>query len=240
MCKQKLLHPFAHVMGVYFPVGKLEDGGTCEFATEKCLKECIACNPDTKNSRIPYGDKLTAYDYFISNTAEDIAKKIIGELIDSSCKQVSWFASGDCPRAIEWKVLSVMLILQNSGIIQCGFTRNRKLHTHLYFKRSSYSDIDSWSLPSDLRIVLTVEDIEKARGVLRISDVNKGDGNVLMGCPDYREKKVNIYIRGQSSFSCYDNYFYSNPEINMVPKNKEGKELNCKACYEKKQGCFVI
>lgn len=235
----KLLHPFAKVMGIYFPVGKLENGGTCEFATAECLKECIAFHPDAKDPKIPYEDKLSTYHYFSENSDEIIVKNIITELIESSCRIISWFVSGDCPTDLVYKIINVMLLLQNAGIVQCGFTRNRELHSDLYFKNKSYSDIDDWEMPSDLRIVLTVENIEKARGEFKTDDVNDGYGRIIFGCPDYRNKKVNLYIRDQSYYSCYDDYYYNKPDVEIVKNRKQSSELNCKKCYENKTGCFV-
>ena len=37
----KLLRPIAGTAGVFFPLGKIIHNGTCEFATNTCLKKCV-------------------------------------------------------------------------------------------------------------------------------------------------------------------------------------------------------
>ena len=36
-----ILHMDSDIPSVYFPIGKPEEGGTCEFATKKCKKEKV-------------------------------------------------------------------------------------------------------------------------------------------------------------------------------------------------------
>jgi len=41
----KVLRPSQnYVAGIFFPIGRLENGGTCQYASERCLEECYALN----------------------------------------------------------------------------------------------------------------------------------------------------------------------------------------------------
>jgi len=122
----KLLYPFANVMGLMFPLGRLEDGGTCEFATPKCHDECCACNLDIEMG-IEFTVRRNIFNYFLDNRPEDVAAKMLGELKRGKCKIFTWFASGDCPSFLTEKFFAVVKGLDDAKIIQTGFTRNEDL-----------------------------------------------------------------------------------------------------------------
>jgi hypothetical protein len=103
----KLLYPFANVMGLFFPVGKLQNGGTCEFATKKCLERCCAHLPGA-GLRIGYEKKKESYDFFLKNSFKEITKQILSELTVGECKIFTWFASGDCPSFLTFKFSNVV------------------------------------------------------------------------------------------------------------------------------------
>jgi len=39
----KVVYHNGNIGTIYFPVGKLKDGGTCQFSTRKCRRECGIC-----------------------------------------------------------------------------------------------------------------------------------------------------------------------------------------------------
>jgi hypothetical protein len=264
----KLLYPFANVMGLYFPVGKLQDGGTCEFATKTCLKECIALKNGTPENIIGYKSKEEIYHFFIENEAEIIVKQIIIELIESKCKILNWFASGDCPKDLTQKIFEIIKSLNKSGIVQNGFTRNIQLikrinkleknKTILSFEKNGYGYFDNIyidSPPDDLRIFLTFEKPNKQKELgttdeyhLRyaIIDTFKTEIFCLIGVPDYKTGEVGLYkYYNQEVRNMYtvcgisvDSGGY-HLEHKISEKIIIHQHLDCRKCYAEKTGCFM-
>ena len=121
----KLLYPFANVMGIFFPVGRLKDNGTCEFATNECLKNCIAIK--NKKECIGYTSKENIYQFFQNENVTNICIQLCLELDRNNCNIIAWFASGDCPSYMTDKIVKIIEKLQERKIVQCGFTRNINL-----------------------------------------------------------------------------------------------------------------
>ena len=122
---RRILHMDSDIPSVYFPIGTLKSGGTCEFATKKCMKYC------------PSGQKVNEHEkyalsFFKKNSIGDVSKKIIndfGYLANRpyNAKMIQWFVWGDCPSSLTEKVAGVILKTRDAGIPQYGFTRNRSL-----------------------------------------------------------------------------------------------------------------
>jgi len=227
----KLLYQFGCSLGIYFPVGTIEEGGSCEFSSVKCRKECIAFKNIGKNTKIiPYKDKKEVYDFFCRESVSTIVRKLLSELEENSDNILSWFASGDCPSFLTKKISQVMMRLLKLDVIQCGFTRNIELYNRLYRKKEILYGGDTFSFISDLRVVLTVENKEN------IKEIGTGVENekILIAIPNYKNGKSEIFIHQfdfDPQYCCYSN----NESTTLVSE----ENYNCKECYEKKIGCFV-
>jgi len=213
MKPEKLLYPFANVLGLFFPVGKLENGGTCEFATLECLKKCCAFKGGEK---IDFDLKQKCFDYFRINTKEIILEKIIQELKEKGETILTWFASGDCPKFLTSKFAWIVHRLDNEGIIQVGFTRNDYLY--------DYTSLDI----KNGKVLLTMENYQgiKTSGLYSIPDYKTGAINIIKVIGE--EKFLHDGCRGSSEF-----------KIKNKEKVKSHLKLDCRYCYENKTGCFT-
>lgn len=198
-----ILRDFSGIKAIFLPVLI-----SCEFATEKCIANCIPVQHQKTEGNDE--DAIDSFLFIFSSKPETIAAYIVTCL--SSCKFLYWFATGDCPLSKTEHILRIMEILKECGIIQIGFTRNRKL----------------WKLAgrSGTRLVLTIEDkseikaFEKTDGLLFIPDYKTGKGEMY----SLREQKV---VRScGSDYSVYD----------MVGTDKRD---NCMECFSNKIGCFT-
>lgn len=214
----KLLYPFANVMCLFFPIGKLENGGTCEFASEECLKKCCANKPGSAFRKGYKEMRRDVFNYFLNNSPGKITSRILIELEDVNCNIFSWFSSGDCPEFLTSKYISIVAKIDAEGIIQTGFTRNRRLW--LFCKNH---------LTINARILLTVENINN------ISQPG------IYSVPDYELGCINIW-----KLTTYKKYvtegcgggFYKD-HIRKSGKDQSHLELDCKACHQNNTGCFM-
>ena len=212
----KILYPYAKVMGLFFPVGKLRNGGSCEFITEKCCIECYACSLDT-DMGVESELKKQIYEYFVKTSSNRIAEQILKELKEANCNIFTWFASGDCPSKLTNKFYAIVKKLDIAGIIQTGFTRNEKL----------------WKKCKNLsksRILLTIENI---------------DDQLVPGwysLPNYKIGAIDIVEVGignvRVSVGCGGGYYEEH--IKILGKDTSHLKLDCNACYKNKTGCFII
>ena len=217
MATNKLLYPFAYVMGLFFPVGRLENGGTCEFATEKCCIECYACVLDT-DMGIEVAMKQKIYNYFLNSPQDTITKQILIELEEAKCDIFTWFASGDCPSFLTEKFFAIIKDLDDAKIIQTGFTRNKDL----WKKCKSLSDNN--------KTLLTIEDAKEAAeaGLYSIPNYEIGAVDIYQICFEQVYK-----ISG-----CGGGYYVDH--IKKMGKDNSHLKLDCNACFENKTGCFKI
>jgi len=229
--RTSIIHPFSGVGAVFFPVGPLSKGGTCEFATDTCLRECAALKYATEENKIPYKDKKTAYRFITINNANLVTVQILKELHRMNTKILYWFASGDCPGKNTGRVANTIKNLHDCGIIQQGFTRNVELWLRVREERN-------------VHMVLTVENWKD------ILDEWKtvGLGNVF-AYPDYQTGEVVII---QYDWECREpKYRYRCGSISTggAPTWREStcayvakeikREANCQRCYDESVGCFT-
>ncbi len=212
----KLLYPFANVMGLYFPVGKLSEHGTCQFSTPTCIEECCACHLDT-GLGIERKIKEDIYQYFLDNEFVIILKKIVSELRKADCNILTWFASGDCTSIITDRFYQVVKGLDLLGIIQTGITRN----------------ISLWKRCQDLS--------EKAKILLTIEKVSDDMEPGLYSLPDYKCGVISIVTVGigkvHIAAGCGGGYYEY--KMKILETDKTHLKLDCKACYANKTGCFI-
>lgn len=122
---KSILHMDSDIPSVYFPIGKPEDGGTCEFATRKCIEYC-------PSGQVINDHEKHALAYFKRYTAGTVFKRLIKNFeslaaIPYNARMIQWFAWGDCPSDLTGKIAEIILRIRDEGIPQYGFTRNKML-----------------------------------------------------------------------------------------------------------------
>lgn len=206
-----ILHPHAGAAGVYFPIGLLKNGGTCEFANKVCLEKCCA-----KDSRIDAEYKIhkrtvkALYKYMITQPIFRVLDKIMTELEELEMNIIHWFASGDCQKKDEKRIYSLIesISREYGEIIQCGFTRNYNL----------WDEVNRYT--ENTYLVLTQESD---------SDRKYSDIKGLIGIPDYETNIVHIWKKYEYYGGCGGST-YEWKEIN--------EPAMCSECFKKNQGCF--
>jgi len=215
----KLLYPFFNVMGIFFPVGILSEGGTCQFATETCLKKCCANKPG-EGQKIGFEKKFETYSNFLKYSPNKIVKQILSELKDADCKILSWFASGDCPSFLTKKFYDIICGLDKNGIIQTGFTRNKDLWNWC-------KNINN----ENCRVLLTVENSNNIASIGLYSVPNYD-----LGCFDIyvMDSKKKTYHRTNG---CGGGYYTEHIYESKIDRSHLLGD--CTHCYENNIGCFI-
>lgn len=216
----KILRPIYSAAGIFFPIGRPEIGGTCQYASDVCLKKCYALEKDYDEVlNIPEEEKREIYKFFTKESLMTICNEIVKEMDELQVKILTWFASGDCLDIDIDRIYRVMFLLHGEGIIQNGFTRNVKLYDTI---------IDDEVIK---HIVLTVE--SKAIKDAPDDDYPKG----LWAIPNYRTGVVELYHGKLGHIS------YGGCGMNDVTTQFKGEIVviaaNCLGCYNKKLGCFI-
>jgi len=134
---------------------------------------------------------------------------------------LSSFCSGDCPDKDIDKIYNVMLLLNEQGIVQTGFTRNTNL----------YDRIQDGSILKHIVLTLESKRVEDAPE----DEYPKG----LWAIPDYDKGLVKLYFGTLAHSEDYG----SCGTHEVVTTRFKGKEVkiatNCYGCYKKKIGCFT-
>lgn len=205
----KLLYPFSGVLGVFFPVGRIRNGGTCEFANDVCLEECVAFKNATDENRIGYEVKEAAYRFIIQQPLHIVCQKIVEEIKEAGGTILYWFAAGDCVREYTKRIVEVIKYLSTVEVIQCGFTRNLKLWEQVIGLKN-------------VHLVLTVRSKEEAEAI-------KHEGMVAV--PDYKKTIIELYKMGYAYGSCGGGWYELSGRKRMA--------ADCTLCCERKEGCFT-
>lgn len=172
----KILYSEEGTAYISFPAGLPKDKGTCEFATEICLKKC----PQERNKIL-----FEVLQFFENHNPEFIVETIKEQMVELGCTVLYWFWSGDCPIRLTMKINQIQKCLSDAEIVQMGFTRNIKL----------------WELSqqiSNMRFILTVESEKEIE-----SFAKKGE---MIGVPDYKKEIVKIYLDGTCYAFCGDGW----------------------------------
>lgn len=224
----KLLHKFSGVMAIFFPVGKTTKGGTCEFATEQCLKECAAFKFATKDNKIPYKNKLDLYKAITTGDTGLVVDEIVKEMKERDVNILYWFASGDCQKKYTQRIFNIMRHISLEGIVQQGFTRNIVLWRNAL-------EIEN------MNMVLTVEsggkisdDMKRSRGLFAEPDFKTGKVKIFQYYWEVTEPRWEYYCGGS----------FTRPTRNKATTgwsvNDIEKGPNCQLCYDKKKGCYTL
>lgn len=211
---------FSGVAGIHFPVGKLGEDGTCEFATEKCLKECAAFKNGTEANRVHISNKRQAYYKVTQNDPQKVIWEIASEVKRMKTSVLYWFASGDCPSKDTEKIAHIMEGLSFLIPAQIGFTRNQKLWEKI--NSLHYGDKPI----TNVRLALTLEKPYKSR-LQQMSYLG------TIAVPDYKKGIVNLYSCNRSHTACGADIVY----VKTIDKIEE-KKADCSNCYKEKTGCF--
>ncbi len=206
----KLVYHDGTVGAIYFPVGKLKKGGTCQFATARCIK---ACGLET-NKAVD-----DVYKFFQSKPVGIICEQILKDLYYFPRKVLYWFASGDCPSKLEDKIILIMKALLTQGISQNGFTRNKSL----WEKALKLNKI---------RLALTIESKEEAlkiktKGLIAVPNWACWKADIY----EWVKKEKKTYHHGGCGGGWYT---YKTKE----GREKVSVE-DCGICHDKKIGCFT-
>lgn len=165
----QVVFPMHGAGGIFFPTGVPVRGGTCEFATEKCAKNCIA-----KIYKVTDTERLASWKAFLNATPEEFVVTIIRDLEKLQKPILHWFASGDCTMMAMPKIIKIMRLLVYHGVRQNGFTRNIAL----------FEEMVNYYTP--IALCLTVESKNK-----KWKSVGKHRG--MYAYPNWRNKSVDIY-----------------------------------------------
>lgn len=222
----KILRPSGTgVAGIFFPVGK-PPKGTCQYASEECLPKCYTLRKDyDERVNIPESEKKDILKYFMGNPIITVCSEIMKEMDELQATILSWFASGDCLDKYVDKIYKIMMLLQEEGVIQNGFTRNSNLYQKMFANEKVNYDI--------LRIVFTVESKDTEYAPSCSERYPKG----IYGVPNYEEGIVELYY-AKLGYRTYGGCGFSG-----VTHKFKGEEIeiatNCLGCFKKKIGCFI-
>ena len=196
---------------IMFPVGRPDEGGSCEFMTGHCRKYCPARSTNPHEQR--------AFDFFQKNLAFVIADKIIVELSELSMLHLYWWSWGDCTSDLTEKVLRVMDRLFEAGTVQNGFTRNFELFRRLWLGKHG----------PRLRIGYHTETPEEA---VRLS---QDAFPSVTCCPDVEIGKGVIYKTGRVEAKCCGTWC----EWMHPNGSSEFRMADCHECFLNRRGCFA-
>lgn len=186
---------------IFFPVGHPEEGGSCDFLTHHCKEYCPGREQNEHERR--------ALLFFRSNNINIITERILDEISMYAIMHLYWWPWGDCPRDMTEKIAKIMLRLNKTGLLQNGFTRNRKL----------------WQkIPADnrLRIGYHAETIEEAKSLSK---------KKITCCPDVGKGKGILYHNGNKIARCCGIWC---EWLTLA----ETRIADCQECYLYGQGCF--
>lgn len=209
----KLTHPFSEVAGIFFPVGKLDEGGTCEFASEKCLKVCAAFKNATETNKIDYEAKYSAFVDITQRDTHSIIWKIAKEVKELNSDILYWYASGDCPSEFTSRIAHIIEGLSYIIPAQIGFTRNQEL-----WEKTNRLD--------NVRIALTLEKPYKSK-LQSMSSLG------TIAIPNYNTGNISLYRCTQSYTSCGAGIVYVKKLGETIKK-----KADCNNCLKEKIGCF--
>jgi hypothetical protein len=210
----KLLYPFLGVPSVFFPVGSSENGGTCEFVTERCLQECAVYKHLFSDKILNFKTKEAIYARIITQDPLKVSLELLNELKEADSNILCWFASGDCPTKDTEQIVQIARLLQMKGINQAMITRSHKLYRSVYQKRLH-------SFHTSIGLAFTIEST---------GEIDKNTG--LFVLPDYEEGSIQFYTRKKGLSPIKRSKFYP-------PDSKEHPN-NCINCLVNKVGCFTL
>ena len=193
---------------IYMPIGKPSDGGTCAFATDKCMQYCpsgMVIN-DIERGILKFFKEKSA-----SIIVERLHKEFCSLLLNPRAERMlQWWTWGDCLPELTKKVSEVIISLHDKGIPQYGFTRNRKL----------------WEIVPNqmsLHLGLTVDDMDEALGL----SVESGK---MTACPDFEAGYAQMIFSGKVRSRCSGWW--------CITERGETRNSDCTQCLAAGEGCY--
>lgn len=256
--RMKILYPFNGIAAVCFPVGLPKDGGTCEFATKKCLKYCEAMRPipikkdmdkittalgvldHVSNSNYEdYNFRYNAYKFITENKVDVVVERFKKEMEEMGKKILYWFKTGDCMKKHHARIYTIIKKIHcTTNYIQCGTTRNKSLWDNIRKNLTSTRGCNGVKdSTTPVRIALTVESMKNTNlwGHKIPFSVDKEitstfyNRNGLRAIPDYKNKRINLYIHEYYAGGCVS-----------IERDKYTKyQPDCSVCYKQKKKCFM-
>ncbi len=204
--ERKVLYFDSDIPSIYFPVGLPETGGTCAFATKKCLEYCPSGNSRNKS-------EVYALTFFKENDVGTIIAKIVKDyktLIKRPyhAEMIQWYVWGDCLPELTEKTHQIIMSLNELGIPQYGFTRNKRLWELVPPKRN-------------LNIGYSLDSLKKAK------ELSYGK---MTACPDYEQGYARMIFNGRIRSSC--NGWW------CITENGEERNSDCRICLKEGEGCY--
>jgi hypothetical protein len=203
-----LLRPFTGTGALFFPVGPPPDG-TCQYATEACLKHCYVNDRSDFDEELLVSkwDKKRIYQRVMEWDLQKLVALILSDLCGLQTRILHWFGTGDCLDKDVDRVSEVIEAVP-ADVIQMGFTRNRKL----------------WGRHKDI-LALTLEKFDPAPDPAAMYSVPDYENETsVMWCPSYD-------VRGGfcGPILCKDSDRHYADLTHYI---------NCRTCYRRKLGCF--
>lgn len=203
---EKLTNPDGRTSAIYFPPGLPERKGSCAFASMRCLVNCLSYL--THNSVTDYTFKT-----FQEDSVRGIILTILDELKDKTPKLLEWFCWGDCPPDMTEKIVEIMTLLSKKKVIQCGFTRNKRL----------------W------KAVLKIKNVRLGYTTEDLDEINKLARKGLVAEPHYDSGETWLYWGAKKE----QNYSTCGSSFMVDVATKISYEAECSECYKNKRGCFT-
>jgi len=193
---------------IYFPIGKPSDGGTCAFATKKCMEYC-------PSGMVTNDIERHALRFFFDNTDSEIISRLHREFREvlknpRAERMLQWWTWGDCLPELTDKISAVIIGLHSRGVPQYGFTRNRDLW-------ESVPDYDS------LHIGLTIDDMDEAKNL----SVTSGK---MTACPDFSAGYAQMIFDGKIRARCSGWW--------CITERGETRNSDCTQCLAAGEGCY--
>ena len=219
---QTLTIPMNGIPFVAFPVGTPESGGSCEFATEKCLRLCYARGVGGGNSVFS-----SILKFFEENTEGVCASTLAAQAkvfpYSPENDTIGWFATGDCPSQLTKKIFWIIRQLDLFGFNQVGFTRNRRLWAMVWEKKRNSGYLNKTVLN------LTVENPGK-------EELNRLLETGSVAVPDYRSTMVTIHTRAREPVG--GRYGCGATLYKTYDESEEWRPAVCSICSRENTGCF--
>ncbi len=193
---------------IYMPIGHPSQGGTCAFATERCMQYC-------PSGMVTNNIERYCLQYFKAHNTNTIIKRLHKEFLavmrnPRAERMLQWWTWGDCLPELTDKVAEVIISLHHIGIPQYGFTRNKRL----------------WQIiPShdSLHIGLTVDDMDEA---LKLSIESKK----MTACPDFEAGYAQMIFTGKIRSKCSGWW--------CITERGETRNSDCTQCLAAGEGCY--
>lgn len=235
---------------IAFPPGLPLEGGTCEFATEACLRFCYA---KKYNQRKDWSWQQKVFECFMMELKsthgrewdfyDKMAEKIYYEMMEDGTTRLFWFAAGDCISSMTNWIRWIMIGLNGRRFhaIQHGFTRNKNLWNNIRLDAP------------EIRLFLTIEKENDilSKGFYAIPEYNNTDTKLYYNSDDKLHDigscGVSLMIERENwkkpskRSVCYIKAAITSPD--SLVNSFLGKTVihnlgHCDRCWKKQIGCF--